>query len=71
MPKLIPGRNTGTREAPCPECKSTTSRHFTFCRHYLYQQQYRAAVARSLEDDANSASLEELEAAEAIFDKEG
>ena len=39
--QLIPGRNTGTREQPCPECKTTTSRHFTHCRHYLYQQQYK------------------------------
>jgi len=39
--KLIPGANTGTSDRPCPECKSMTSRHFTHCRHYLYQQQYK------------------------------
>jgi len=39
--ELEPGRNTGTREHPCPECKSSTEQHFTFCRHYLLQQQYK------------------------------
>ncbi len=29
-----------TREYPCPECRTLTVRHFTFCRHYLYQRQY-------------------------------
>jgi hypothetical protein len=38
--ELLPGRNTGTREHPCPECKSTVRAHFTFCRHYLLQRQY-------------------------------
>jgi hypothetical protein len=43
--KLTPGRNTGTRERPCPECKAHLSQHLTFCRHYLYQRQYAEEVS--------------------------
>lgn len=44
--KLVPGYNSGSQEHPCPECKTRSKQHETWCRHYLYQEQYQCPLCQ-------------------------